>query len=100
MAMPRLSEQDHARVLRLLERNGCELLIAEALGVVAYEGHDTIRQGKSKTERIVPAVRIPETYDEEQERERLRMMGSSHASLSRPGDAAFHTGFNNYRRTA
>lgn len=100
MAMPRLSEQDHARVLRLLERMGCEPQIAEALGVVDYEGHDTIRQGKSKKERTVTAYRFVETYDEEAERERLRLMGSSHANLAPPSNPAFHAGFNNYRRSA
>ena len=32
--------------------------------------------------------------------ERLRLLGSSHANLAPPTNAAFHGGFNNFRRSA
>ena len=95
MAMPRLSTEDHARCMK---RIGNDPLLAEALGLVAYEGKDRASDsGRTKNAR--PAYRLPEIFDEAIERERLRLMGSSHAELP-PLVANFNSGFNNALRSA
>lgn len=95
MAMPRLSTEDHARCMRAI---GNDPTLAEALGLVAYEGKDrSSESGRAKNAR--PAFRIPEIFDEAEERERLRLLGSSHAELP-PLVANFNSGFNNALRSA
>lgn len=94
MAMPRVStrERDIA-----LERIGDDQELAEALGLVAYVGHETT--GPTGRGKVREVFRIPEFYDEEEEYERLRLLGSSHASLQ-PLVANFNSGFNNTHRRA
>ena len=91
MAMPRVStrERDIA-----VARLGDDVEMLEALGLVPYWGHETTGptgRGKVRTVR-----REPEFYDEAEERERLRLKGSSHANLAPLADGALPRSFNGY----
>jgi hypothetical protein len=93
MAMPRVSTRQRDVVLARLA--GDEEL-AEALGLVPYVGHETT--GPTGRGKVREVLREPEFYDEADEAERLKLLGSSHAALPPLND--FNSGFNNALRSA
>lgn len=100
MAMPRISTHQRDVVLAKI---GDDLELLEALGLAPYWGHETAGPtGRGKVSRV---LRLPEFYDEDEERERLRLLGSSHAKLAplpQEGSARSYQGYNsmNTRRPA
>lgn len=92
MAMPRISTVTHALAIRRVEKKaGADVdTMLEALGLAAYDGHDTTTMNGTGRGKKRPARRVPELYDEEEERERVKFLGSTN------GPRELFTGFNRY----
>ena len=93
MAMPRVSTRQRDIVLGQIAGDA---ELAEALGLAAYVGHET--QGPTGRGKVREVYRVPEFFDETEEKERLKLLGSSHANL--PPLGGFNSGFNNILRSA
>lgn len=91
MAMPRVSTRQRDIVLGMI---GDDPELKEALGLTPYWGKETT--GPTGRGKVRVALREPEFYDEEEERERLRLLGSSHASLPPLPEGALPRSFNGY----
>ena len=91
MAMPRVSTRQRDIVLGLI---GDDPLLAEALGLAPYVGYETT--GPTGRGKVREAIRVPEFYDEDEEAERLKLAGSSHAHLPPLPEGALPRSFNGY----
>lgn len=100
MATVRISHDDHQRVIDMLKKRFGEDWVAmgEALGVAPYWGWDN-NSTSGRSGRSFQCLREPELFDEAEERERLRLLGSAHAGLPRLVHD-FNAGFNNFSRSA
>lgn len=91
MAMPRVSTRVRDIVLDFC---GDDDELKEALGLIPYWGNETT--GPTGRGKVRKALREPEFFDEEEERERLRLLGSSHAGLAPLAEGALPRSFNGY----